>query len=293
MQEGDTLMRTEQEMMELILSFAKKDERVRAVVMRGSRVNINVPKDEFQDYDIAYIVTDLESFKKDERWLDYFGRRIIMQKPEAMVLFPHEIRNWFSYLMLFEDGTRLDLTLVSIHDLDMYLLNDKLQIVLLDKDGRIKGLPVPTETEYYIKKPSEEFFNDCCNEFWWVSTYVVKGLCRKEILYALDYLNRCVRPCLLQMLAWKVGIENKFSVNIGKSYKYIEKYISKDVWERLLSTYRNGSYEEIWHSLFECIALFKEVSRFVSENLGYVYPNYDKQVNSHITKLYCRYFKNN
>lgn len=285
-------MRTEQEMMELILSFAKRDERVRAVIMRGSRVNDNVRRDEFQDYDVAYVVTDMESFKKDDGWLDYFGKRIIMQKPEAMVLFPHEVRKTFSYLMLFEDETRIDLTLVPIHDVDVYLTQDTLQKVLLDKDGMISHLSAPNEAKYYIKRPSEAFFNDCCNEFWWVSTYVAKGLCRKEILYALDHLNGNVRPCLLQMLAWKIGIENKFSVNVGKSYKYIERYVPKDMWKRLLSTYENGSYKDVWHSLFECMALFREVSKFVAENLGYVYPDYDEKVSNYITNLYYRYFGN-
>ncbi|MDR3167907.1 MAG: aminoglycoside 6-adenylyltransferase, partial [Treponema sp.] len=55
-------MRSEQEMMDLILSFAGKDERIRVVTMEGSRLNKNAPRDQFQDYDISYIVTDLGSF---------------------------------------------------------------------------------------------------------------------------------------------------------------------------------------------------------------------------------------
>lgn len=48
--------RTETEMMNLILSTAKEDERVRAVILNGSRANPNLKKDIFQDYDIVYIV---------------------------------------------------------------------------------------------------------------------------------------------------------------------------------------------------------------------------------------------
>ena len=36
-------MRSEQEMFDLILSFAKEEERVRAVVLNGSRANPNAP----------------------------------------------------------------------------------------------------------------------------------------------------------------------------------------------------------------------------------------------------------
>jgi aminoglycoside 6-adenylyltransferase len=52
-------MRTEQEMLDLILRVAKEDERIRAVLLAGSRANPGVPKDNYQDYDIAYFVTDM------------------------------------------------------------------------------------------------------------------------------------------------------------------------------------------------------------------------------------------
>ena len=42
-------MRTEQQMMELILGYAQKDDRVRAVAMNGSRVNPGLPADRFQE----------------------------------------------------------------------------------------------------------------------------------------------------------------------------------------------------------------------------------------------------
>ena len=37
-----------------------------------------------------------------------------MQKPEAMALFPPELGSWFSYLMIFKDGVKLDLTLIPL-----------------------------------------------------------------------------------------------------------------------------------------------------------------------------------
>jgi aminoglycoside 6-adenylyltransferase len=83
-------MRTEQEMMNIILSIAEQDERIRIVTLEGSRANINIPKDEFQDYDITYFVSDMESFISNDDWLNQFGNIIMMQKPEDMELFPPE-----------------------------------------------------------------------------------------------------------------------------------------------------------------------------------------------------------
>src|SRR5258708_38111157 len=42
-------MRNEEEMITLILNIAKNDERIRAVLLNGSRVNPNIKKDRFQD----------------------------------------------------------------------------------------------------------------------------------------------------------------------------------------------------------------------------------------------------
>ncbi len=37
-------MRSEKEMMDLVLSLAEQDERIRIVTLEGSRANINIPK---------------------------------------------------------------------------------------------------------------------------------------------------------------------------------------------------------------------------------------------------------
>ena len=55
-------MRSEQEMYELIINTAQNDDRIRAVIMNGSRANRNAARDIFQDFDIVYIVTDVSSF---------------------------------------------------------------------------------------------------------------------------------------------------------------------------------------------------------------------------------------
>lgn len=83
-------MRSETEMMELILGTAREDARIRAVYMNGSRTNPNVPKDIFQDYDIVYVVTETKSFIEDKTWIDRFGDRLFMQYPDENPEFPNE-----------------------------------------------------------------------------------------------------------------------------------------------------------------------------------------------------------
>ena len=63
MPKGMFLMRSEKEMYDLILGFARADERVRGVILNGSRANPNAPRDKYQDYDIVYVVRDFNSFQ--------------------------------------------------------------------------------------------------------------------------------------------------------------------------------------------------------------------------------------
>ena len=55
-------MRTETEMMSLIIDTAKSDERIRAVILNGSRADEYVTKDIYSDYDIIYMVNDFQYF---------------------------------------------------------------------------------------------------------------------------------------------------------------------------------------------------------------------------------------
>ena len=71
-------MRTEPEMLDLILQTAKS-LKVDAVALSGSRTNDQVQKDEFQDYDVVYVVDDLDNLMSDLAWLDSFGTRMIEQ----------------------------------------------------------------------------------------------------------------------------------------------------------------------------------------------------------------------
>ena len=64
-------MRTDTEMMNLILQIADTLE-VEAIALSGSRTNPQAPKDEFQDYDVVYIVENLNDLLSDLSWPSVF-----------------------------------------------------------------------------------------------------------------------------------------------------------------------------------------------------------------------------
>ena len=169
-------MRTDQEMLELILGTAKKLQ-VDAVALSGSRTDTKAPKDEFQDYDVVYVLDDLDTLTSNLAWLDQFGTRIIEQH--------NVLGNRRLYLMLFEDGNRIDLTLCPKEHIKEWVDSEAGFTVLEDKKGLFESYS-PSPERYWITPATETDFEKSCNEFWWVSAYVVKGICRKQVIYATD-----------------------------------------------------------------------------------------------------------
>ncbi len=278
------IMRSEQEMLDLILETARCDERIRAVIMNGSRTNPTARRDPFQDFDIVYIVTDVEPFKLNYEWIQRFGERIILQMPEDMQNSQLDNSGHFVYLMQFMDGNRIDLGLFTLsqwkeHGKDQ----DSLSLLLLDKDGMIEPFPPANDNDYLPKSPTAKVFSDCCNEFWWVSTYVAKGLWRQEILYAKCMLDEVVREQLMKMLTWHIGMKTDFKINPGKLGKYFQKYLELELWELLLKTHTDASYANTWDSLFMMCDLFRRVAVPIAEHFGFDYPfDDDKRVSAHL-----------
>lgn len=274
-------MRSEQEIFNLIIDTAREDERIRAVIMNGSRANPNSPRDFFQDFDVVYLVTDVIPFVNNLEWIKRFGELMILQMPEDMQDPPLPKGDGFGYLMQFTDGNRIDLGVYPLSRLDE-MTRDSLTVVLLDKDGAI-SIPPSNESDYLPKPPTAKQFSDCCNEFWWVSAYVAKGLWRKEIIYAKCMLEQFTRDQLMKMLIWYIGVQTSFSINPGKMGKYFQKYLEPELWKLNLKTYADASYEHTWAALFAMCDLFQIAAIRVADHFGFCYnETEDRNMTAHL-----------
>lgn len=283
-------MRNENEMMELILDVAKRDDRIRGVYMNGSRTNSSVAQDVFQDYDFVYVVSEISSFIENEEWINVFGERLYMQFPEKMnEILGHDcdLENCYGYLIQLADGNRIDFHLQTLKYSIEDMKHDRLCIILLDKDNIFPQIPKATDEDHWVRRPSKEEYHCCCNEFWWLLNNVGKGMWRGETPYVMDMLNSYSRPQLIKMISWYIGMNTNFTCSIGKSGKYLYKYLTQNEMERFLHTYPNGNLVVIWHSLFEMCDFFDETARKVARGLGFTYDEEE----AHNSRLFldCTY----
>ena len=275
-------MRSEHEMLDLILSVAQDDQRIRAVILNGSRANPNAPRDIFQDFDVVYFITEMAPFVRNLGWIARFGERMILQLPDDMTDPPPDPSEGYAYLIQFPDGNRIDLTICPLNAIPNQIA-DSQTILLLDKDGIVPPLAPPSDRDTLPIPPTAKAFADCCNEFWWVAPYVAKGLWRAEITYAKHNLDHYCRDMLEKMLRWHIGLRTGFTANPGKLGKYFQRYLEPELWELLLQTYANADYTQNWDSLFAMCALFRQVAIPLGEHYAFDYPFADdRRVFAHL-----------
>ena len=257
-------MRTEAEMLDVILKTAETLQ-VEAVAMSGSRANPKAPKDEFQDYDVVYIVDDLDNLTSDLSWLDQFGKRLI----EQHVQLDHRRL----YLMIFEDGNRIDLTLCPKDYIQEWIDSEVGFTVLEDPEHLFEPYSQNLE-RFWMSPASETDFKNSCNEFWWVSAYVVKGICRQQVIYATDHLYGICQQELLKVLAWQVA-SDKGTVDIGKNYKYLFNYLPAEKEKKFSNLLDFASLDKIIQSLFATMQLFHQEAQSLAQKMRF---DYDKEV---------------
>ena len=257
-------MRTETEMLDVILQTAKTLQ-VKAVAMSGSRTDTKAPKDEFQDYDVVYVVDDLDNLTSDLSWLDQFGKRIIEQE----IALDHRRL----YLMLFEDGNRIDLTLCPKEYIKEWVDSEAGFTVLEDPEHLFEPYSQNLE-RFWMSPASETDFKNSCNEFWWVSAYVVKGICRNQVIYATDHLYGICQQELLKILAWQVA-SDRGKIEIGKNYKYLFNYLPTEKEKDFSSLLDFASLDKIIQSLFATMQLFYQEAQSLAHKMGF---DYDMEV---------------
>ena len=257
-------MRTETEMLDVILKTAETLQ-VEAVAMSGSRTNPKTPKDEFQDYDVVYVVDDFDNLMSDLSWLNQFGKLIIEQEVS--------LGNRRLYLMLFEDGNRIDLTLCPKEHIQEWVDSEAGFTVLEDEKGLFESYS-PSPKRYWTNPASETDFEKACNEFWWVSSYVVKGICRKQVIYATDHLYGICQQEFLKILAWQVA-SNRGVVDIGKNYKYLFNYLPAEKEKQFSNLLDFSSKEKITQSLYATMNFFHQEAQSLAQKMGF---DYDKEV---------------
>ena len=259
--------------MALILGFAEADERIRAVVMNGSRVNPNVARDPFQDYDIATFVTEVEPFRDEDYVLPCFGRALVVEQPLIGPWPPDDAdEDYHNYNVQLMDGNRIDLSFCHLDTLPRRR-RDSLTAVLLDKDNRLTSLPPPSASSHFITPPTQKLYDGCCTGFFFaLVSHIPKTIWRRNLPYLKFLIECCLRESVVMMLGWEIGIRTGWEKSLGNKGKYLEDFLPADAWGEYKKTYVGSNWDYLWESLFLFHGIFRRSAKFVAAERGYRFP---------------------
>jgi len=264
-------MRNSDQVFSQILGFAQAEECVRAVMMNGSGVNPNAPKDIWQDYDIVFFIRDFRDmpYQANQDWIKQFGELCIKQvNEEADVTY---------FLLQFKDGIRIDLSFRDVVTIKDIARQDSLSKILLDKDALAPALPPPNDSAYHVQKPTEQEFADLINEAFWIMPYITKGIHRDELPYAKYMFDVVLLGCIRKLLCWYIGAEHNWSVNPGAYEKWFKRYLPIDIYNEFTALFPATDYKEMQNSLIQAGEFIRKIGITLANQLCYYYPIQDDE----------------
>ncbi|WP_248925529.1 aminoglycoside 6-adenylyltransferase [Paenibacillus hamazuiensis] len=273
-------MRNEQEVLAQLVQFAEQDANIRCVIINGSRMNPNAPKDFMQDYDVDFYMADLKNhpYNADRSWIDGFGEQVVVQ-------YEYFEDGSSIYMMQFEDSVRIDLSFKDIRNIQE-VYDDSLCKVLLDKDNLNLNLPEPSDRSYLIKRPSKELWDLHIVELWWLQVYIAKELWRDEIPRVKTLYDQYFMESLRYLLEWHIGINHDWNVNTGSTGKWFKRFLEPDIYDEYISLYVGADPEEQWNKLFQAGTFIRKIGIPLAGRLGFEYPHEeDRRVTAYIEKV--------
>ncbi len=264
-------------MIQRVRRWGMERDDIRAILLTSSRARSGAGVDALSDYDLIVYATDPGGLLGDRSWATDLGPVMLQMPPAGLEL------AWEgpTRLVLYEDGTKIDFTFLPVGELaaaaEDESLPDELDAgfrVLMDKDGRTSGLPLPTGAAYILRRPTPRELAGLVEEFFWEAGYVAKNLWRGELLPA-KYSLECVMKLdlLRRALEWRAALDQGWTLRPGILGRGLRRRVDPEVWSELERTYVGAAEEENWEALFRIIRLFRRVAGEIFQRLGFPYPH--------------------
>lgn len=250
-----------------LIEFANNNDSIRGLILQGSYVNDNAPKDIFSDLDPFFYVTDINKFINEFTWKNNFGEVISYFHDEWD---SQENQKTYSRLTIYKDGFKMDFGFGDI-SLAKYANDMALYKIYVDKDNVIPEPEVIDEQKFFIKKPQEKEYQDILRDFFFDSSYVVKTIYRDEIMFN-QYMIQILHKKIQKLVEWYIGCKYDFKVNTGVVGRYMKRYLSKDEYQLIKDTYSGTKPEETKQALLKSFEAVHYFGEFVARRLDFTYP---------------------
>ena len=279
-------------MLNKIITWARKENAIRSVVLTGSRAGNNVT-DFFADYDVTLFVTDATVYLADNSWIHALEGVWIELADKICV--PGQ-KEYHTRLVIFEGGIKVDFAFFLTDVLTNLAAQNDLVLrfacaykVLLDKDELTKELSTSELKAPVAHKPSQQEFETVVKEFFFEAYHVAKYLYRNE-LWQVKFRDWETKKLLLRMIEWNEKAIHGWDYDTQHQGKHMKFWSNKETWKTLNSCFaRFNDDEGSWKALMITVGLFRRVAKKTAEHLGYEYPvSVDENITSFLYEISAR-----
>lgn len=274
-----------EKIIEETISWARREENIRALSIIGSRARNCYPADDWSDLDLIIIARDPKVYIEDTRWVK------VIAESKITFLEGTAVGNEIEVRVLFDGGLDVDFAVIP-----EMILRENATIfagivvrgikVLLDKDGILSRIDL-SNIEIKNKPPSNFEFTNSIKDFWYHSVWTAKKLLRGELWTAKACCDIYMKNILLKMIEWRSLSKNGWDYDVWHKGRFLERWADPCIIDGLKRTYAHYDREDIERALLETMDLFRWIAVETAKRLEYEYPDAeDRYARELVKKLF-------
>lgn len=188
---------------------------------------------------------------------------------------------WECWLTRYPGTRRVDFKLAPAEDMTAYLAGDHLN-GLVWRQGQPVEPPATDAGSHFLPVPSQVAYDATVNELVWIAGNVVKGLGRRNLLYANEQFNQHLRPQLLVLLAYRETLKEHGQFDPGVNGKNLWPRLTSGEKQMLAATYNQATLQATRTSLTQLLTFADQLIEAFAQAGQLVRPDWldraDKQL---------------
>lgn len=232
-----------------VVSWARADENIRAVIVTGSVARGDDTRDALSDLDVELYVHDPSPLLSADDWYRRFG--------EVLVVEALENEGWNPTRLVYYVAGKIDFMILDVSVRTMTAPARRAHRVVVDKDQLAETLLADADSP--PRAPSAEAFATCINWFYAAAIMCAKCLARNEPWMG-KYRDWDLKQQLLSMIEWDHKGRYGWGYDTWHNGAHMAAWMDADVAERLPACWADFSIEAAERALTESVALFDELT---------------------------------
>jgi aminoglycoside 6-adenylyltransferase len=276
-------------LIENFLSWAKREENIRAAVIIGSRARTDHPADEWSDLDLLIVADDPRRLLERDEWLRTIGA------PRITFLEPTPGDGGFERRVLFAGGLDVDFAPVSTDDVRLWIGNSLPPMaadilhrgvkVLVDKDGLAERMRAGAEPPATAAPPACSEFLNAVNDFWYHAVWTAKHLRRGELWWAHSCCDVHLKNLLRRALEWHAR-SARTGIDTWMRGRFLEEWADPGALADLPATFARHETEDVWRALRATMDLFARLAADAASRWKYPYPSAGEETARSLVEAY-------